>query len=146
VNEAGERGMGEGWSAFEHTADLGLEVWADTPARLFEVAAVALLAQMIEPPAGPPTVHARIELTGDDLADLFVHWLNTALLEADVRAATWTACTVERLDRLTLVATLAGVPRDPARQVFLREIKAVSHHALELALTPPCRARVVLDL
>lgn len=138
--------MPEGWEAFEHTADLGLELWADTPERLFAVAALAVLAQMVEPPDAPPTVRARLEVSGDDADDLFVHWLNTALLEADVRGVAWTACEVERLEPHALVATLAGVPRDATRQVFLREIKAVSHHALELTLVAPCRARVVLDL
>ncbi len=139
--------MGEGWSTFEHTADLGLEVWADSPERLHALAAVALLAQVIEPPAQAPSLEARVEVTGGDPADLLVHWLNTALLEAELRGATWIACRIERLDEHALVAVLQGVPRDPRRQVFLREIKAVSHHALELTLAPgACRCRLVLDL
>jgi SHS2 domain-containing protein len=140
--------MSEGWRTFEHTADLGLEVWAETPERLHAVAALAVLAQVVEPPADEPTVVLRVALTGDDAADLMVHWLNTALLEAEVREATWTRCTIARyVPGTALEATLEGVRRDARRQVFLREIKAVSHHALELELTPPrCRCRLVLDL
>ncbi len=139
--------MSEGWRTFDHTADLGLEVWAETPERLHALAALAVLAQVIEPPGGPASVSARVSVEGHDAADLLVHWLNTALLEAELRGATWTACRIERMGACALEAVLEGVPRDPARQVFLREIKAVSHHALELALAPPdCRCRVVLDL
>ncbi len=139
--------MSEGYRTFEHTADLGLEVWADSAERLYALAAVALLAQVVEPPDGPPELTVAVSVAGDDDADLLVHWLNTALLEAEVRAATWTSCRVTLAPPFRLSATLGGVRRDPARHVFLREVKAVSHHALELALTPPaCRCRVVLDL
>ena len=58
----------------------------------------------------------------------------------------WTAAEVA-LSAGALTGTLAGVPRDRARQVFLREIKAVSHHGLELDLTPGrCRCRLILDV
>jgi SHS2 domain-containing protein len=139
--------MVEGWRTFEHTADLGLEVWAETPERLHALAALALLAQVVEPPAAPPGPPVRVEVEGDEPADLLVHWLNTALLEAEIRGVTWTACRVERLSARALAAELRGVGRDPGTQVFLREIKAVSHHALELDLAPGrCRCRLVLDL
>ena len=40
--------MREGFQTFDHTGDLGLEVWAETPERLFELAAEAVLAQVAE--------------------------------------------------------------------------------------------------
>jgi SHS2 domain-containing protein len=92
-------------------------------------------------------VLARVAVEGEDPQDLLVHWLNTALLEAELRRAVWTRARVDRLTPRALEGVLEGVPRDRARQVFLREIKAVSHHALALDLTPGrCRCRVVLDL
>lgn len=139
--------MSEGFRTFDHTADLGLEVWAATPERLYALAAEALLAQAIEAPDGEPELEVEIDLEGDDPRDLMVHWLNTALLEADLRRAVWTRAVVERLTPTSISGRLEGVPRDPARQIFLRELKAVSHHALELVLEPPaCRCRLVLDI
>jgi len=142
--------MGEGFRTFEHTGDLGLDVWADSPERLHALAAVALHAQIIEvPDAGSAArrLERRISIEGRDAADLLVHWLNTTLLEAETAAAVWIGAEVQLLTSRRLEATLAGVPRDRARQVFLREVKAVSHHALELDLTPDaCRCRLILDL
>lgn len=139
--------MGEGWRTFDHTGDLGLEVWAETPERLYGLAAEALIALMIEAPEAPREVEARVSLTGEDPADLLVHWLNTALLESELRRTVWTAARIETLTAGSLEATLAGPRRDPSRQIALREIKAVSHHGLELFLEPPeCRCRLVLDL
>jgi len=139
--------MSEGWRTFEHTGDLGLEVWAASPERLHALAAIALSAQMIEVAAVAPTLEVALVLAGDDPADLFVHWLNTSLVEAEVRRAAWTRVEVRLPNPTALEGRLAGVPRDRATQVFLREIKAVSHHALELDLTPgTCRCRMILDL
>ncbi len=144
--------MDEGFRPFEHTGDLGLEVWAPTPERLYALAAVALAAQEVEIPEGDvgaasPDVEATFQLEGDDPADLLVHWLNTGLLEASVRRVVWTSATVTGLSTDRLRGSLRGPPRDRRRQVFLREIKAVSHHALELDLRPgACRCRLILDL
>lgn len=140
--------MASGFRTFDHTADLGLEVWADTPQALFEHAAIAVLAQLAEAgPDDPPAESARLELQGHDTRDLLVHWLNTALLEAELKQALWTRATVERLEPTRIVAELQGPRLDPTRHTLLREIKAVSHHDLALDLTPGrCRCRLVLDL
>ena len=138
--------MSQGYRTFDHTGDLGLEVWADTPESLFALAAVALLAQVVEVgDADRGTLAVDLDLEGDDAKDLFVHWLNTALLEAEVRRAVWYRARVIALTPRSLRGRLEGIPRDAARQTFLREVKAVSHHAgaapraAELPL--PARAR-----
>lgn len=139
--------MSEGHRTFDHTGDLGLEVWAVTPERLHALAAEAVLAQVAVPHGGEPDVAAHVEIEGDDEADLFVHWLNTALLEAAVRGATWTRVRVTGLTARRLEAVLEGQRLDPERHVLLREIKAVSHHDMSLSLaSPDCRCRLVLDL
>jgi SHS2 domain-containing protein len=138
--------MDEGSRTFDHTGDLGLEVWAVSPDRLFARAALAVLAQVAEARDARPEVDVRITREGLDPSDLLVDLCNTALLEAEVRNAIWTEARVV-LAGHGLEATLSGPRRDPRRQVFLREIKAVSHHDLELDLTPGrCRCRLVLDV
>jgi SHS2 domain-containing protein len=139
--------MGEGFRTFEHTGDLGLEVWAETPERLYALAAEALLAQVAECPAGPAELRMDLALEGDDPRDLLVHWLNTALLESELRQAVWTDASVESLTPRSLRGRLAGPRRDRSRQTFLREVKAVSQHFLELGLEAPhCRCRLILDI
>jgi len=137
----------EGFRTFDHTGDLGLEVWAGTPERLYALAAEALLAQVVEAGFGAPEVRVTLDLEGDDAPDLMVHWLNSALLESELRQAVWTRADVHSLSERALSGTLAGPRRDPLRQVFLREVKAVSHHFLALALEPGrCRCRLILDI
>lgn len=148
--------MDEGFRTFDHTGDLGVEVWAPSPERLFARAALAVLAQVAEvpddapgsaPASSVPEVRVHLARSGTDPGDLLVDLCNTALLEAEVRDAIWTRAEVEFAGSGRLEATLSGPRRDRGRQVFLREIKAVSHHDLELDLTPGrCRCRLVLDV
>ncbi len=139
--------MDEGARTFDHTGDVGLEVWAADPARLYARAAEALMALVAEVHGAAPVVRREVRLTGDDPADLLVHWLNTVLLESELARAVWTRAEVHRLTPTALEATLFGAPLDAERQTFLREIKAVSQHALELELAGPvCRCRLVLDV
>ncbi len=139
--------MDEGSRTFDHTGDVGLEVWAPDPARLYALAAEALMALVVDARGTAPTLERPVRLTGDDAADLLVHWLNTVLLEAELAHAVWTRAEVHRLTPTALEASLHGAPLDPARQTFLREVKAVSQHALELELDGPlCRCRLVLDV
>lgn len=148
--------MDEGFRTFDHTGDLGIEVWAPSPERLFARAALAVLAQVAEIPGGAPgpsdpspgpEVRIRLARSGTDPGDLLVDLCNAALLEADVQRVIWTRAEVAFAGPGRLEADLSGPRRDPRRQVFLREIKAVSHHGLELDLTPGrCRCRLVLDV
>ncbi len=139
----------ERFRTFDHTGDLGLEVHAPDWSRLFELAAIAVLAQVAEVPPGSAIEerHARVELEGTDLEDVFVAWLNAALLESELAGAIWTRARIEALSDRGVRGDLWGPARDARRQTFLREVKAVSHHALEVERLPDgVRARVVLDL
>jgi SHS2 domain-containing protein len=138
-------------------------VWAAAPERLYALAAVGVLAQVAEvadiadvgevgAAATDDADHAvELALDGSDPEDLLVHWVNTALLEAEIRRALWTRARVLRLEPMraptSLTGRLEGPRLDPARHTLLREVKAVSHHHLGLSLAPGrCRCRLVLDL
>ncbi len=142
----GEGAIPGSYSVLEHTADLGLEVRADSPEELFATAGRALTEQMALPVETPERASERLELEGESWEDLFVHWLNTLLLRSELAQAWWTEFRFERLGARGLAATIAGPRRGPAHE-RMREVKAVSHHHLALDLTPGrCYARLVLDL
>jgi SHS2 domain-containing protein len=139
--------MDEGSRTFDHTGDLGLEIWARSPERLYELAAEVLMALVVDARGAPVEVELPVCLSGDDPADLLVHWLNTALLESELARVVWTRAEVHALTSTALEATLRGPRRDPGRQTYLREIKAVSYHDLAVELSGPvCRCRLVLDI
>jgi SHS2 domain-containing protein len=122
-------------------------VRAGSRERLYARAALAVVAQVGEAHAGGREVEVTIAVRGTDAADLLVEFCNRALLEAEVRHALWTEADVRRLDAHGIEATLAGPRRDPARHVFLREIKAVSFHEAEVEPEGRgWRCRLVLDV
>jgi SHS2 domain-containing protein len=137
----------EGFRTFDHTGDLGLEAWAGSPERLYAQAVLGVLAQVAETRERVREVEVSLDLEAADPGDLLVDLCNAALLEGEVREAVWTEARVTCPGPARLAAILSGPRRDSKRQVFLREIKAVSHHGLELDLTPGrCRCRLVLDV
>ena len=107
--------MDEGSRTFDHTGDLGLEVWAASPERLFARAALAVLAQVAETRAHEPEVEVRFTRAAPDPRDLLVDLCNTALLEAEVRRAIWTDARIVLAGPDRLEATLTGPRRDPRR-------------------------------
>src|SRR5881409_2639686 len=100
--------MDEGYRTFDHTGDLGLEVWAESPRRLYELAAEALIAQIAEARSDAGEERVELSLGGDDPGDLLVHWLNTVLLQAELRRALWTRARVRSLTPHSLEGTLEG--------------------------------------
>ena len=103
--------MDEGFRTFDHTGDLGLEVWAASPERLFARAALAVLAQVAETRAHEsevPEVEIRFARSAPDPADLLVDLCNTALLEAEVGDAIWTAARIVFAPPGRLEATFSG--------------------------------------
>jgi SHS2 domain-containing protein len=137
----------QGHATFDHTGDLGLEVWAPTPRELYAHAAIALMAQIADVSGDPPVERVEVSLEGDEPADLLVQWLNSVLLESDLRHVVWTSVLIQKLTPRRIEATLQGPRLDPKRHSLLREVKAVSFHDMQLTLDPgDCRCRLVLDL
>ena len=105
--------MDEGFRTFDHTGDLGLEVWAGDAERLYALAVIGVLAQVVHATAHQAEVEARLTLSAPDASDLLVDLCNAALLEAEVRWAVWTDVRVTRLGERRIGVSLSGPRRDP---------------------------------
>ncbi len=158
---------------FDHTADIGLEIRAGSPAGVFEAAAVGMFRLVVRPSrshaartsyALPGDVsgfvarrggllaarHSRIRLRAPDLSALLVAWLRELLYRFSGKQLVLTDFRVERLTarpgRASLVARVHGRPLDPRDRV-LREIKAVTYHAATLEKTSRgYLGRVIFDV
>jgi SHS2 domain-containing protein len=73
-----------GYEIIEHTADVGLRVWAPDPGALFEQAAYGLIAIMGEG-TGEPSLREEIALDAPDGVALLVDWLSEVLFLFDAR-------------------------------------------------------------
>lgn len=120
------------YETFEHTADLGLRVWADDLNALFAEAARGLFS-MIVPAADSVQASQRttITLAGDALEYLLFDWLNELLYIYDVRRLLLCEFDVA-VGPQGVEATVAGEPIDPARHVLDHEVKAITYHGLQV--------------
>ena len=117
---------------FEHTADLGLRIRADTLELLLEEAARALFAAIVvnlDQVREVDTIQFEIEADRPD--DLLRDWLAELLyvFHADHRLF---AHFEVRLEGDRLEATARGEPIDPARHELDAEIKAITYHGLKV--------------
>ena len=132
----------------EHTADIGIEIEADTPSELFRRAGLALFSLMVSLEG----VEAREEREESVQAeegweDLLHDWLSRLLhsfLQDGFIAAT---IVIEEIDSTHVRARLAGEKLDYERHTFETEIKAVTYHQLSVTCeNGHWRARVIFDV
>ncbi len=135
-----------GYEVLEHTADVGLRVWAPDLGPLFEEAAYGLIAIMGES-KGEPSLREEIDLDAPDGVALLIDWLSEVLflfdargfvplkIKADVTTDPWRARAVlHGTDGLTFEQ---GGPA----------VKAVTYHdAMVREKTAGWEARVYLDV
>lgn len=132
---------------FEHTADIGLRIRAESIAELLCEAGRALMEVLVEDPAGrAPETEASLALRADGLPDLLFDWLSELLYLFATKGTV--ACEYDvRATETSLEATVRGWRFDPDRDSGGNEVKAITYHGL---LAEPrddgWLAEVILDI
>ena len=135
-----------GHELLEHTADVGLRIWAPTLEGLFEEAAIGLI-DVMGATTGTADRTERVTIDAPELDALFVDWLSDVLFLFDARGFVTRSVAVKlESDPSRIVATLHGadasgfVQHGPA-------VKAITYHGLEVAQTQDgYEARVYVDV
>jgi SHS2 domain-containing protein len=117
---------------FEHTADLGLRVRADSVDALFADAATGLFAAVVDGlDAVRLTQSVEIAVEGTNLEYLLFDWLRELLFRLDADHLILARFEV-KVGKAGLKATAWGEPLDPARHVLSHEVKAITYHGLRV--------------
>ncbi len=120
------------YETFEHTADLGLRVWADSLDRLFADAATGLFSLIVPGlDSVRPSESVRFEIPGEPSDLLLFDWLNDLLYTYEVRHLLLCQFDVT-VKESGLTAVARGEPIDPARHLLDHEVKAITYHRLKL--------------
>ena len=126
--------VGAGFEITEHTADLGLRVWAASQPALFEQAALALSSLLCDPAAVEPretfTVVAEAPAGAPDA--LLVAWLNELLYRVETDRIVFSRFTVDGLTRRHVSARAQGEPIDQTRHHPRLTVKAATYHDLSV--------------
>jgi SHS2 domain-containing protein len=118
---------------FDHTADLGLRVRADSLEKLLAEAGRGLLAMIVANPASVRPVQTRtIELPLGEPSLLLFDWL-TELLYA-FESDKLLLCEFDvQIAAGKLTASCRGEPMDASRHEMDHEVKAITYHQLQVA-------------
>jgi SHS2 domain-containing protein len=131
----------------EHTADLGLEVEAPTLALVFERAALAVLALMVDLAAIEPRERAVVAVEGVGLEEVLHDWLQDLVVRVQTGGIVACEVAVEHAGAGGVRGVIAGERVDPSRHRLYTELKGVTYHQLAVRERGEgWWARVILDV
>ena len=131
----------------EHTADMGIEAWADSLDALF-IAAARGLQEVLFGSAGSSEGQQQltVDLEAGDEEELLVAWLGEILYLVEQRSFCPAFFVIEGIERQKLKGSMVGGYQQEGSRP-LREVKAVTYHLLQvLHRDNRWQARVYLDL
>lgn len=136
-----------GHQLLEHTADIAVELWADSLEHLFEQAAlctVEIVAQSTTVRSLSPQTSRTISLNADDTEELIVKWINEVLWLA-IGEGFFVVNSVVSFSNHSLNATFYGV--ENRFDLVKTEIKSATYHDLVIhESNANYTARVILDV
>jgi len=117
---------------YDHTADLGLRVFAPDLNDLFRTAAAGLFDVIVVNREDVRSVETEpVRLSADSTEDLLVDWLNELIFRSETRHRLYAQFDVA-LDQsgCVLEGTIGGEPIDRQRHILDHEVKAATRHGL----------------
>ncbi|MBN2218363.1 MAG: archease [Pirellulales bacterium] len=132
---------------FEHTADLGIRVEADSLSALLAEAAAALTSVLVaNPGAIRPAQTIELTIDGTEPEELLVDWLSEVLWRFSAEHMLFSRFEVVEHGS-HVAARLEGEPVDESRHQLDTEIKAITYHHLKVERrTDRWTAEVIVDL
>ncbi len=137
------------YTFFDHTADIGVEIFGQTRKELFANASLALKEILFDIPSTEPLRGRKkiITVEGADTTDLLINYLREILYLVNgegwiVRNAEITRCGSKRL-----TANLQLEPFDQKKYAIKVELKAVTYHNASVKKEQSgWRAKVIFDV
>jgi SHS2 domain-containing protein len=135
------------YTVFEHTADVGIEVTADSREDLFVHSALAMMDIMFDSiPVG--TSETRLVMVvGDKSEELLIAWLNELLYIYCVERLVFTGFSDIKLTASTFMVRARGERVDPDKHKVETEIKAATYHGFSIERDgDKLKARIIFDV
>ncbi|WP_020474044.1 archease [Zavarzinella formosa] len=132
---------------FDHTADLGFRMAAETWPALLEEAAVCLFEAMVEEPSTiRPVQQVAMAIVGTEREYLLFDWLRALLFQAEGDGMLFSRFEVTETET-GIIGQAWGEPLDHERHQLSHEVKAITYHGLSVVRTPTgWMAEVIVDI
>jgi SHS2 domain-containing protein len=121
---------------FDHTADLGVQVFGTTVRELFKNGAYALFDLMAELDHVQLALERTVTATGSDWDDLWVNYLRECLYMFNGERLLFSNYDIVTIDQGQVSARMQGEAFNPVRHTIRQEIKAVTYHQASISETP----------
>ena len=139
--------MTKTYKTFDHTADLGIEVYGKDQRELFVNAARALFDLITDLNNIEAKTSLSLNLEAVDREDLLVSWLRELLYLHQSEGYLLNDFVLHDLEEQSLRATVKGEVYETNRHELIREIKAVTYHQLTVTQEKErWVARIVFDI
>ena len=139
--------MSVGYELVDHTADIGVRLWAPTAEEVFEQAALALFSLVCDPLDVGELEAVEVALEAESMDLLLAAWLNELLSVFAARKLVLSQFDLLELGDHVLRARVSGEPFDMSRHIVCGGVKAASLHELSLEhLDGGWRGFVLLDV
>jgi SHS2 domain-containing protein len=135
------------YKTIEHTADIGIEVEAPDRAGVFARCAMAMFDMMFGLESIGASETRRISVSGEDVGELLVAWLNELLYVYSVEGVMFSSFSDMELGSKSFSALGLGEVYDRRKHSADFEIKAATYHGLSVRRAGrKWRARVIFDI
>lgn len=144
-----------GYREIDHTADIGLKVWASALDELFVEAAQGMFSLLLASDTDelPQSLQEReqkthtIELTSSSADLLLRDWLSELLYIHTTERVFFTDFVIQQIEEQNLTAQAVGFVFTEDDERWFTEIKAVTYHGLEVSGDEAgFRAQVIFDI
>jgi SHS2 domain-containing protein len=121
-----------GYELVDHTADLGIRVWADDIKGLFEEAARAFFDIITDLTKVEAHLQRKVSVRGSSLEEMMVAWLSELLYLHEVEGLLFCDFRLTEIDEGKIRGLARGEEFDEGRHPIKTEVKAVTYHQLEI--------------
>jgi SHS2 domain-containing protein len=135
------------YRVFDHTADLGLEIYGTDEKELFLNAAFAVFDTMTELDHVSAHEKRHFSVEGSDREDLLINFLREILYMYNGEGFLLKDSSISDIGNRHVIGTVRGEVFDPEKHRIKMEIKAVTYHQIEVGKTPHgWKGRVIFDV
>ncbi|NTW16939.1 MAG: archease [Syntrophaceae bacterium] len=135
------------YKAFDHTADLGIEVYGATVEELFTNAAFAVFDMLTDLDGVRAIEERSITVEGEGWEDLLVNYLREVLYLFNGEGFLLKEFSLMEIEPHHLKGKVSGEMFDPLQHTINKEIKAVTYHQIMVRETPMrWEGRVIFDV
>ena len=137
----------ERYRTFDHTADLGLEIYGQDEEELFSNAAFALFDTITDIGGIAMREKRTVSVEGSDREDLLVNFMRKLLSLFHIEGFLLRRFAVYELDEHSLSGEAEGEHFDQKKHGIKMEIKAVTYHGISVQkVNDEWEARIIFDI